>query len=237
MKKENFEIYELLAEVEALLEQPDFTMLTKQMATTSVLTPEEERRMFENFESARGQKKVHLRNDIVKSNLKLVSAIANRWYKRSVKATGVAENTLFQEGILGLIKAVERFDWRRGRKFSTFATPKVEGAIRDFLKSEFKRSKIEEPEEAKAAGKEGQEIVSKIDRFIGQRSRSPEEKLIGQISIKQLIARLPKKEGKIIQLRYLDGLTLEKIGRIVGLSTERVSQLEKRALKKMKGMV
>jgi len=63
-------------------------------------------------------------NRLVWSNLKLVVSIAKNYY-----ATGMTLLDLIQEGNLGLIKAVERFDWRRGYKFSTYATWWVKQSI------------------------------------------------------------------------------------------------------------
>lgn len=230
----NPEINDLIYELEDLLEQLGFR--ARDMGREPVLTPEEERRAFENYASARGKKKVELRNDIVKKNMKLVASISNKWAVRATKATGIEVDSLFQEGILGLIKAIDRYSLKRGLRFSTIATPYVEGAIRDFLKKPFKASKYEEPEEHEAPGEEGAEIISKIDRFLSQRSQSPEEKILGKISVRQLMRKLDPKEAQAIKLRYIDGLTLDKAGRIMKLSKERVSQYEKRALKKMRGM-
>src|SRR4051812_27671179 len=57
------------------------------------------------------------KNLMIESNLRLVAAIARRY-----RGGALAYSDLVQEGILGLVRAVEKFDHRRGRKFSTYAT-------------------------------------------------------------------------------------------------------------------
>jgi RNA polymerase primary sigma factor len=65
------------------------------------------------------------RNQIISSNLRLVASIAKRYERR-----GVARLDLVQEGILGLMMAVDRFDWRRGFRLSTYATWWIHNSLR-----------------------------------------------------------------------------------------------------------
>ena len=74
----------------------------------------------------RGDKEA--RDRMINSNLRLVVSIAKQ-YQRSQAATALTLLDLIQEGVLGLIRAVEKFDWRRGFKFSTYATWWIRQAV------------------------------------------------------------------------------------------------------------
>ncbi len=77
------------------------------------------------------------RNRMVNANLRLVVAIARRYQGR-----GVALLDLVQEGILGLIGAVERFDWRRGFRLSTYATWSIHNALRHAVETQGRAIRI-----------------------------------------------------------------------------------------------
>jgi RNA polymerase primary sigma factor len=85
-----------------------------------LLTPAEEVRLAKQIE----QGDVTAKNRMVESNLRLVVAVARPYAYR-----GVPLLDLIQEGTLGLIRAAERFDWRRGTKFSTYAMWWIRQAI------------------------------------------------------------------------------------------------------------
>ncbi len=82
-----------------------------------LFTEEEERAHFIALEQARGGQKVQIRNRIASSNVRLVFSIARRYMGR-----GLLFLDLVQEGNIGMMHAIEKFDWHRGLKFSTYAT-------------------------------------------------------------------------------------------------------------------
>jgi RNA polymerase primary sigma factor len=88
-------------------------MFLNEIARYPLLKAEEEVRLAKRIE--RGDKEA--RDRMVNSNLRLVVSIAKRY-----QGQGLLLLDLIQEGILGLMRAVEKFDWRRGFKFSTYAT-------------------------------------------------------------------------------------------------------------------
>jgi RNA polymerase sigma factor (sigma-70 family) len=80
------------------------------------------------------------RRKMIESNLRLVVSIAGRF-----SATGLPLGDLVQEGNLGLLRAVERFDWRRGCKFSTYATWWIRQAIARGARRRPRRPRIRLP--------------------------------------------------------------------------------------------
>jgi len=88
-------------------------MYLKQMAQVPLLTREQEVEIFKRIENGDS----NAESEIVEANLRLVVSIAKKYINR-----GVSFLDLIQEGNMGLMKAVEKFEYRRGYKFSTYAT-------------------------------------------------------------------------------------------------------------------
>ena len=97
-------------------------MYLKEIGKISLLTGEEEKEFARSIEKGDEEAK----NKLAQANLRLVVSIAKRYINRSPHLTIL---DLIQEGNLGLFRAVEKFDWRRGYKFSTYATWWIRQAI------------------------------------------------------------------------------------------------------------
>lgn len=95
-------------------------MYLKEIGKIPLLTPEEEIELAKRVEQGDEEAKKKL----IEANLRLVVSVAKRYIGR-----GLSFLDLIQEGNLGLIKAVEKFDWRKGYKFSTYATWWIRQAI------------------------------------------------------------------------------------------------------------
>ncbi len=95
-------------------------MYLKEIGKIPLLTPEEEIELARRVEQGDEEAKKKL----IEANLRLVVSVAKRYIGR-----GLSFLDLIQEGNLGLIKAVEKFDWRKGYKFSTYATWWIRQAI------------------------------------------------------------------------------------------------------------
>ena len=226
------------------------------------------------------------KNRFIEHNLKLVVAIA-----KDYRNLGLSFPDLIQEGNLGLIRAVEKFDHRRGFKFSTYAvwwirqalvraiqnhsrTIRLPSHVHDRLqRSQRVRAELtgklgRDPTAAELAPELGtdtgvlesldllsREAISlessvagtekRLEDFVPDpTSQAPDGGLDGErmrSGVGHLIGALTAREQLILRLRYgLGGEeehTLEQIGQSLGLSRERVRQLEARALKKLRETV
>jgi len=103
-----------------LLEPDSLQLFLNEVSRHRLLTADEEVDLSQRIE--RGD--FAAKERMVNSNLRLVVSIAKHYRGQDVPLTD-----LIQEGILGLIRAVEKFDWRRGLKFSTYATPWIRQSI------------------------------------------------------------------------------------------------------------
>jgi RNA polymerase primary sigma factor len=210
------------------------------------------------------------KDDFLTANLRLVVANARRYANTS----GIDFLDLIQEGNLGLIRAVEKFDWRKGFKFSTYATWWIRQAITRAIADKSRTVRIpvhlhdtlaavraaqaslkaEIAEEAgvtadkvelalsvadtvsleQPIGEDGAQLGDFIEDEDAADPVQMTEEMDVANSLRVSIERLPEREGRILALRYgfYDGVprTLEEIGDEFNLTRERIRQLEKLAL-------
>jgi RNA polymerase primary sigma factor len=216
---------------------------------------------------------------MINSNLRLVVSVARKY-----QGHGLTLGDLVQEGMLGLIRAAEKFDWRRGFKFSTYATLWIRQAIQRGLENSSRTIRLPvhiaqrerkinrtERELATKLGREPteQEIadavelpvdqvieirkaarpLTSLDQPIGEDGETtfgdmltsgdpqPQDEVVenaGTSAVQEAVSALPERERDVVELRFgLGGeepTPLRETGRRLGISAERVRQIEEEAL-------
>ena len=169
---------------------------------------------------------VKVKNKIVQSNLRLVVSIA----KRHV-ASADDFFALISDGNMSLIRAVEKFDYSRGNKFSTYASWAIMKNYARTIPSEFKhRDRFRTTTEELFLARQDERLDPYLEETV-QRSRQRE--------LSKILGRLDEREQKIITARFGLGrdnepLTLKQVGEEMGVTKERIRQLEARALAKLR---
>ena len=166
-----------------------------------------------------------VKNQIIRANLRLVVSIAK-------KNVGQADN-LFErvsDGNMSLIRAVEKFDYSRGNKFSTYASWAI---IRNFARS------IRDENHRRDRFVTGHEVAFESAADPREQARESEaEHNHSREAVRGMLGRLDERERKILSSRFGIGdsgeRTLEDLGRELGITKERVRQIEARAQDKLR---
>ncbi|WP_246142891.1 RNA polymerase sigma factor RpoD [Pasteuria penetrans] len=255
-------------------------MYLKEIGRVSLLSAKEEVELAKQIEEGDEESKRRL----AEANLRLVVSIAKRYVGR-----GMLFLDLIQEGNMGLIKAVEKFDYRKGYKFSTYATWWIRQAITRAIADQARTIRIPvhmvetinklirisrqllqeygreptpdeiacemgiSPEKVREIMKIAQEPVS-LETPIGEEddshlgdfipdddAKAPADAAAYELlktQLKGVLNTLSSREQSVLRLRFgLDDgqtRTLEEVGKVFGVTRERIRQIEAKALRKLR---
>jgi RNA polymerase primary sigma factor len=257
------------------------SIFLREVSRYPLLTADEEKELARRVEAGDAAAKERM----VNSNLRLVVSIARRYRNPELSLLD-----LIQEGTLGLIRAVEKFDWRRGFRFSTYATLWIQQAIqralanqsrtirlpvhvvehqqrvsraeRQLLARTFHEPSVAEiaqearlPEERVAMVRDLPRAVTSLDRPVGEDEgatlgelvAAPGEEPLAELDVslrndalEQALAGLPERDAQVLRLRFglgdTEPQTLADVATTLGVSRERVRQIEAAALRRLAEM-
>jgi len=252
----------------------------REIGRVPLLSAEDEVELAKKYEKADKKAK----DKLTESNLRLVVSIAKKYIGR-----GLSLLDLIQEGNQGLIRAVEKYDWRKGYKFSTYATWWIRQAITRAIADQARTIRIpvhmvetinklyrtsrrlmqelgREPtpeeigdeldldaERVREIFKIAQEVTS-LETPVGDDQESflgdfiPDESQLSPVDqaskqllkdhLDEVLSTLSDREARVLKLRFgLEGnkqMTLEEVGKVFGVTRERIRQIEAKALRKLK---
>ncbi|MEJ2347665.1 MAG: RNA polymerase sigma factor RpoD [Patescibacteria group bacterium] len=271
---------EILTKLEGSQSTDPVRQYLREIGKVPLLTAEEEIELAKGYE--RNERKA--KDKLTESNLRLVVSIAKKYIGR-----GLSLLDLIQEGNQGLIRAVEKYDWRKGYKFSTYATWWIRQAITRAIADQARTIRIpvhmvetinklyrvsrrlmqelgreptpeeigEEleltPDRVREIFKIAQEVTS-LETPVGDDKESflgdfiPDESQLSPVDqaskqllkdhLDEVLHTLSDREARVLKLRFgLEGskqMTLEEVGKVFGVTRERIRQIEAKALRKLK---
>jgi RNA polymerase primary sigma factor len=271
---------EILSKLEGIESTDPVRQYLREIGRVPLLDAEEEIELAKRYEKSEKRAK----DKLTESNLRLVVSIAKKYIGR-----GLSLLDLIQEGNQGLIRAVEKYDWRRGFKFSTYATWWIRQAITRAIADQARTIRIPvhmvetinklyrtsrrlmqelgreptpeeigaeleiEPDRVREIFKIAQEVTS-LEAPVGEDQESflgdfiPDESQLTPVDaaskqllknhLDEVLATLSDREARVLKLRFgleeNKQMTLEEVGKVFGVTRERIRQIEAKALRKLK---
>lgn len=185
------------------------------LQSRSLLTPGDERRLWEKLVT---QGDLTARQTIIEHYQPLVFKIASAF---GLQSAWVFD--LLQEGTVGLIEAVEKFDPSRGVAFSLFAYHRIRGRMLNYLKKEYPAAELEELGED--LRDETASTVEQVEQIY----------LLEQVQL--ALGRLPPKEQQVLHAVYLREQEPKALAEEMEISVSYLYRLQKQGLRRVRGML
>lgn len=189
------------------------------LATLTKLSREEEEELWKQYKE----------QDLLEARQSLIEHYQPLVFREAMKY-GLQEAVtldLIQEGTVGLMEAVERFDPSQGVAFSLYALHRVRGRMLNFLKRNGSEVLLDDGEEEKVF----------LTEAIPDTAFESADKSVLNMAVSHAVSRLPVKEQDVIRRVYLNEQTAQETAHAMDVSTAYVYRLEKRGIRRLRGML
>ena len=189
------------------------------LATLTKLSREEEEELWKQYKE----------KDLLEARQSLIEHYQPLVFREAMKY-GLQEAVtldLIQEGTVGLMEAVERYDPSLGVAFSLYALHRVRGRMLNFLRKNGAEVLLEDGEEEKVF----------LTEAIPDTAFESADKSVLNMAVSHAVSRLPRKEQDVIRRVYLNEQTAAETADAMDVSTAYVYRLEKRGIRRLRGML
>lgn len=189
------------------------------LATLTKLSREEEEELWKQYKE----------QDLLEARQSLIEHYQPLVFREAMKY-GLQEAVtldLIQEGTVGLMEAVERFDPSQGVAFSLYALHRVGGRMLNFLRRNGSEVLLDDGEEEKVF----------LTEAIPDTAFESADKSVLNMAVSHAVSRLPVKEQDVIRRVYLNEQTAQETAHAMDVSTAYVYRLEKRGIRRLRGML
>ena len=189
------------------------------LATLTKLSREEEEELWKQYKE----------QDLLEARQSLIEHYQPLVFREAMKY-GLQEAVtldLIQEGTVGLMEAVERFDPSQGVAFSLYALHRVRGRMLNFLRRNGSEVLLDDGEEEKVF----------LTEAIPDTAFESADKSVLNMAVSHAVSRLPVKEQDVIRRVYLNEQTAQETANAMDVSTAYVYRLEKRGIRRLRGML
>lgn len=189
------------------------------LATLTKLSREEEEELWKQYKE----------QDLLEARQSLIEHYQPLVFREAMKY-GLQEAVtldLIQEGTVGLMEAVERFDPSQGVAFSLYALHRVRGRMLNFLRRNGSEVLLDDGEEEKVF----------LTEAIPDTAFESADKSVLNMAVSHAVSRLSVKEQDVIRRVYLNEQTAQETAHAMDVSTAYVYRLEKRGIRRLRGML
>ncbi|HJI28891.1 MAG TPA: sigma-70 family RNA polymerase sigma factor [Veillonellaceae bacterium] len=189
------------------------------LATLTKLSREEEEELWKQYKE----------QDLLEARQSLIEHYQPLVFREAMKY-GLQEAVtldLIQEGTVGLMEAVERFDPSQGVAFSLYALHRVRGRMLNFLRRNGSEVLLDDGEEEKVF----------LTEAIPDTAFESADRSVLNMAVSHAVSRLPVKEQDVIRRVYLNEQTAQETAHAMDVSTAYVYRLEKRGIRRLRGML